>query len=255
MVQYPVEVSNGTVTLTPQSVFKNNTVELQYPVEEYAGLGIWPSSVGGIAVAAQTLFGSNMSLYFDSIYAIDSTGPMASNYMNSSAEDVGTVNMTWTDPTPDLLSGIRELAFRAAVFKSNASYYQTVNGTETAIETVYIAHYKFLYAALAFVIFGVVGIVPLFMGWWYLGRPVSLSPVKIAKAFAAPLLQGGDSNADVNALLEIFGSREVRYGAVAVAARRLAHPGGGFVVTDGFGLRLEIAEQERVSWPLKGVVY
>lgn len=59
MVQYPVEVSNGTVTLTPQSVFKNNTVELQYPVEEYAGLGIWPSSVGGIAVAAQTLFGGN----------------------------------------------------------------------------------------------------------------------------------------------------------------------------------------------------
>lgn len=129
---------------------------------------------------------------------------MSSIYLNSSADDVGTVNMTWTDSTPDLLSGIRELTFRAAVFKSNASYHQTVNETETTVETVYIAHYKFLYAALAFVIFGVVGIVPFFMGWWYLGRPVSLSPVEIAKAFAAPLLQGGDTNADVDALLEIL---------------------------------------------------
>lgn len=44
----------------------------------------------------------------------------------------------------------------------------------------------------------------------------------------------------------------MRYGAVA-AARRL-HPRGGFVA-DGLNLRLEIADQERVSWLLKGVAY
>ncbi|KKA24257.1 hypothetical protein T310_1690 [Rasamsonia emersonii CBS 393.64] len=237
---------------------------VRYPVEhppfQTAGLGIWPSSIGGFQLAAQTLYGSNVSLYFDGIYAMEPEGPMAINYLNSSFDDIGTANMTWADPTPDILSGIRELAFRAAISKSNASFSQLVNGTETIVETIYVSHYRWLAPAVAVILFGGCCIITLFHGWWYLGRPVSLSPVEVAKAFGAPLLQGGDGNADVSGILRTFGGRPVRYGEVAVREDQnrstmcMADPTSETFI-DHSGLKLELAEPDRVTWPRRGFVY
>lgn len=42
---------------------------------------------------------------------------------------------------------------------------------------------------------------PLFIGWWKLGRKVSLSPVEMAKAFGASLLAKTGNNEEVVALI------------------------------------------------------
>lgn len=42
---------------------------------------------------------------------------------------------------------------------------------------------------------------PLFIGWWKLGRKVSLSPVEMVKAFGASFLAKAGSNEEVVALI------------------------------------------------------
>jgi hypothetical protein len=55
----------------------------------------------------------------------------------------------------------------------------------------------------------------LYWGWWRLGRHVSLSPIEIAKAFDAPLLQDVNTNARAKDLLHDVGDLRIRYGAVS----------------------------------------
>lgn len=48
---------------------------------------------------------------------------------------------------------------------------------------------------------------------------MSMSPIETAKAFGAPDLRSGDSNADAHMILKEIGEREVRYGAVMSEAK------------------------------------
>ena len=79
---------------------------------------------------------------------------------------------------------------------------------------------SWLYIGLAIMVFmlGWIGTVPVFFGWWHLGRAVTMSPVEIGKAFGAPSLDTGNSNAEVKTLLEEVGKRKVQYGAVTSEA-------------------------------------
>lgn len=54
----------------------------------------------------------------------------------------------------------------------------------------------------------------LVFGWQHLGRDVSTDAFEIAKAFGAPLLQGGSSNDTVDNLVAKVGEQRVRYGEV-----------------------------------------
>ena len=61
-------------------------------------------------------------------------------------------------------------------------------------------------------------IAPTFWGWWELGRPVSFSPVEIAKAFVAPSLEttgeGMSSNASASTVVKHHGDKNLAYGAI-----------------------------------------
>lgn len=52
-----------------------------------------------------------------------------------------------------------------------------------------------------------------FLGWWHVGRTVSLSPIETAKAFGASGFRTRDSNAEGKAILKTIGRHGVRYGA------------------------------------------
>lgn len=79
---------------------------------------------------------------------------------------------------------------------------------------VYTSSYLFLTLAVLFSLLGWIATLPVFLGWWHLGRAVSLSPIETAKAFGAPGFNTEDSNADAKGILKDVGSREVRYGAM-----------------------------------------
>ena len=265
-VRYPVTISNGSATLPARSASINDTVEVQYPYYETAGLGVWPSTIGGIAFAMQTMHESNVSLYSTGVLASQGSGPMGSMYLNSSQETYGGCNMTWADPTPDILANIRELIFRSAVSVSNATTLQTVPATDTAMRTFYLSDYRFLLGAITLMALNTCVLVPLFLGWWQLGRAVSLSPVETAKAFRAPLLRDSDCNADVDGLLAEVGHRRARYGTVAgdegMKSSGASLVQEAWVCMEEMGergrrvrQRLEVADSRVVSAPVGGAVY
>lgn len=55
-------------------------------------------------------------------------------------------------------------------------------------------------------------IISTYWGWWRIGRPVSMSPLEIAKAFDAPLMQESSQNGTVDDHLRAVGSMRLRYG-------------------------------------------
>ena len=273
-VQYPVRISNGTITLTTRPDAINDTVEIQYPPNEFSATGIWPSTIGGIAFAAQTLYTSNISYVFSGTLAVEGTGLMGSTYFNSDFSTYGQCNITWSDPTADVLAGIREMMFRSAIHVSNNSTPQMVQAVDVVDRLFYVSDFRFLAAAVAVMILNVCVILPLFLGWWHLGRDVSLSPIETTKAFRAPLLRASECNGDNDTLLKEVGHRRAKYGVIVETEDQLlpeSGPGGKasgrssrwrFDTLGGVGAeaqytrqRLEIADPQLVTRPVEGVAY
>jgi hypothetical protein len=138
VINYPVSISNGTVSLLPASTSQNYTVELQYDGRDTYGGGVFPSTIGGLALAAQGRYESSASLYMAGtvITVLTSSGPtLAQEYANMSSDAAGTCALAWDDPTPDILDGIRAMMFRAAITASNSTTTQIAQASEEIIQT------------------------------------------------------------------------------------------------------------------------
>jgi hypothetical protein len=61
---------------------------------------------------------------------------------------------------------------------------------------------------------GIAAILPLYAGFWELGRKVTLNPLEIARAFGAPALDGLDGNATPDMIDMERGGMGVRYGVL-----------------------------------------
>jgi hypothetical protein len=196
LVQYPFSYLNGTITLrgsiTSIDEIVNRTEKLFYLDPETAGLGVWPSKLGGFSFALYEQFASSVQLYDTGILALQGDGPMRYTYMTSSESVFGTPYMTWSDPTAPILETIRELAFRTALSFSDSSSQQTIHGSQRRTTTRYAASKHFLTASLAITFASTAAVMFLFYGFWCLGRPVTMSPLETANAFQAPAMYAAE---------------------------------------------------------------
>lgn len=87
-------------------------------------------------------------------------------------------------------------------------------------------------------------IIPTFIGWWELGRTITLDLTEIAKAFDAPLLKGPGSNACLEKLFDTIGRREVGLGEVECGAD-----------TEVPRKQLKLASPDEVTMSKAGSVY
>lgn len=113
-----------------------------------------------------------------------------------------------------MLNAARELIFRTAVASAsgNASSTQQVPANQVSTIPIYQSHYLYLGLAVLITALATVATLLTYIGYWTLGRKVSMSPIEIAKAFGSPKLQNADSNADAKALVDAVGLLEARYG-------------------------------------------
>ncbi|KAK5994631.1 hypothetical protein PT974_05113 [Cladobotryum mycophilum] len=245
-VKYPIQFINGTASLQPSNTAtNNNTISLRYLNREVAGLGRYPSQLGGIYMGIRNMYESSVQLYAAGIFAIQGSGPMRYTYMTSNDDAVGSTRMTWTDPMPYVLDAVRELTFRTAIAFSNDTFYQPVQGIQQRTVNRYDLRGAYLGGALAIIALGAFSVAWLFNEYWLLGRRVSMSPVEIAKAFQAPMTAGASSNAGVDVILRQVGGREVKYGVVHQKFGEAASP----------SQTLALTSPGQVSWPLKGQYY
>lgn len=241
--EYNLLMFNDTITSLPLPT-QNVTKKLIIRGSEIGGgEGLWGSTIGGIWFALFSRFScqtkARQSLYgYAYTYNSSLGGPIYSQYVSNNVS-IATENMTFTDPMPDILNMARELSFRFVLLSTaqnltdtheayaalNTPGYpggyngiiglnQTVKVSQTSNENVYATHRAYLFVAIAIILITCAAIFPVFLGWWKLGRTFSQSPVEIAKAFNAPLLNYANSNNGAKALVNGFGHLNVKYAVV-----------------------------------------
>ncbi|KAJ9610455.1 hypothetical protein H2200_005232 [Cladophialophora chaetospira] len=218
IVSYSVTVSNGTLLSLRSSSWKDDTFLEDRGLEGIQGTTI--SNLAGFYLAANYLFTSSASLSFGGgvgwIMNID--GLTAAQYSTSANTSSG-FNTVWTDPTDDMIDGMREIAFRTGLqIGKNTSYpnsVQQVQYTGQHQQTVYRTDHRFTVAAAAVSILGIAAVLPTFSGFTRLGRGMTLSPLEVAKAFNAPALQDVAGNLGVDAMLDDANRTKLQYGEMS----------------------------------------
>jgi hypothetical protein len=273
-IEYPVLLTNDIISLDPSGSFKTDRVIAMHPVWPNYAQG--PTTHGGMYLVLDSLFNSNSFIQFDGAvgYETRSSGSAAFGYSRTELSNWD-CNITWIDPTLDMLSVARELAFRSALFaaannvtfgddspdsgntiRDPSEYIQHIQVHQSTPQTVFKSHHRFLAVALVFTLFAAFSVVPIFLGWWSLGRNVSLSPIETAKAFAAPALaRAPDANAELKPLLREVGDLRLRYGAVAIGEGAGAGAEVGVPAADGAAATLRFEAPERCFKPQEGRVY
>ncbi|KAH7083193.1 hypothetical protein BKA63DRAFT_146239 [Paraphoma chrysanthemicola] len=239
-IRYPILFTNDTISLDPAYSWKTDQTERLRPptnVPRYRG----PTTHGGMWLYLDTLYNSGMYAGWDGVtgWKSGTTGTTAFRYVNNLGimnehSEKGGCDISFFDPTSDAMDAVREIAFRTALFIPldnvkqqdslsslrnmsredwSKTYMQQILVRQTRTEVVYRSQYLFLSIAVALTMFAMLCVLILSLGWWHLGREVSMSPIEIAKAFAAPALESASSNAQASTILKEVGNEKLRYGA------------------------------------------
>lgn len=231
IMSYRIKLSNASV-VTLESRWQDNlcytNLTYQGPTSSSAG---WATTLGGIQYAASNLFKSSASVSFGgSVSSVTFTGNLVSQHLTTDPRGAGAGtgdNLAWSDPVDDMINAISEISFRTSLYaaadqslsstRQNSTYMmvdQTVPYTGSSTHTIYRTNIALMITGVAFSLLGIIGLVPLYIGWWELGREVSMSPLEIAKAFDAPLLRDVQGNAEQQEIVSRTTGFKVRYGEV-----------------------------------------
>ena len=245
LIEYPIIITNDTIALDPESSWETDKTKSMNSF--WQGRTYDSSSThGGVNLYMKAKWESSLAVYWNfgpAGWRTTTTGTTVFNYMADLGGSLQSMddfcNMTFPDPTSDVLNSLRELSFRTALYipgvKGNLSkvnpevpqnliewpeseregiYQQTIEVEQTAKAVVFKSQYQFLAIAICITLVATGCVFTILAGWWHLGREVSLSPIEIAKAFNAPLLAGSHPNAEVRRLLKECGEQRLRYGVV-----------------------------------------
>lgn len=217
IVQYPISISNGTVSIDKTA--RNGSPF--YDVDSYLTINEtdspYYSFIGGIEMALSNLYTSIGWLEWEGTfgdgYVLTSNGSLLSSYYSVGANDPldsgYACNQTFHDPTNDLLFNIHDLMLRVAVNNATVSDQAPAQAVATGLLNYYQSSYRFLAIAVALVWLNIFVIVPMFYGWWHIGRKISLNPIEVADAFNSPVFQKDRPHRDVGELIDQVGHRAV----------------------------------------------
>ena len=224
VVEYPVAIDGNKSAIELRSgttLFDDRVVNMtETRRESYLG----QSTLGGFYTALQNTYESMANLRFVGAvgYELITDGATANRYalvdmttgQSGGFGPQSNCTLSFKDPTNDLIRAARDLMFRSALAAGNSTNSQTVSAQEISRIPIYESRYLYLGLATLFTALAWLATFPIFLGWWHVGRTVSLSPIETAKAFRAPMLQNADPNAKADDLVKQVGQRPVRYGVV-----------------------------------------
>ena len=271
-----LEIANTTVSIKPSSNSLNRTVEIY----DYNDTRF---SLTGFIQTLKDLFGG-AALFDTNEYAYYFQGSSPRSYFDQSTlVPLGFANSTvfWVDPIPDLLARLDELSLRYAMktipntpdrireyqewlslvrfgkdplrFPRLApSLEQTVVASQSRVDAVYRSDYVFLTIAIAIMLVAATSVGSTMLGWWNLGREITMSPVELAKAFSAPLLGGVGSNMEVREIVRAVGDLKVQYGVPPMSQQQPSDEIQGSPATT---TTLAMLPAEDTAPPRNGMVY
>lgn len=240
LLNYPINIRNGTVEFSaPLSDLGKspNSVVSRYRLP---AKGAAFSVLGGVYLVTNNLFKPKAFIsQTDHFWSMRTSGTLAAESIDS-FDQTDTCKDSWNDPTPQVIAGMQEIMFRTALsVKTQSSntwlvdgepqsiqMKQTVSAVKVSTKTVFEMDRRYLAAGAVVMIVCVIIVASTFYGWWKVGRTISMSPVEIAKAFNAPVLQGKGIHSDLDELLVAVGRRSVRYGEIRYQDGKMMYPDG-----------------------------
>jgi hypothetical protein len=231
IVEYPVNIVNQTLTLDSNKptfpVVSMDSFLRSKPGDLNSNGYYNLTRAYGFNDAARWLFSSTITItplaLSESAFGptafswrTDFQGPLA--VQNLAVTKTSSCNRTLHDPTDYILRSMSEILFRVGVAAAQMEPWpmQTFEAKQVRDELVYTSNLWFFTAAAGIMLCGIMLVACTYHHWWLVGRPVSLSPLEIAKAFDAPLLAvPGTSNTDVKGLLDAVGQLQVKYGGTS----------------------------------------
>lgn len=275
-IKYPINLTNGTLN------FSAPLSDLGTSPEDVAADYNGPSRekresvLGGVYLAARALFESQATIVAQSNrrWRLDKSGMLAEVNNDLPNDIVNLCSNTWRDPTPQVIAGLQEIMFRTALSVHNESSVhvvtkdseeqtvpvqmnQTVRAANFVSRPVFRMDRRYLAAGAVVMIVCVIIVASTFYGWWEVGRTVSMSPIEIAKAFNAPVLQGKGINSELDEMLPVVGRRRVRYGEVRYQDEKVVYPDDPADADGGNNIqsKLEMAHLHWTSVPRNEVQY
>jgi hypothetical protein len=230
IVEYPVSIVNQTLTLgSDKSTFpvvSMNSFLRSKPGDMNSNGYYNLTRAYGFNDAARWLFSSTITIT-PLVLSESSFGPTTFSWttnfegplavQNLAVTKTSSCNRTLYDPTDYILRSMSEILFRVGVAAAQMEPWpmQTFEAQQVQDELVYTSNLRFFAAAACIMLCGIMLVACTYHHWWLVGRPVSLSPLEIAKAFDAPLLAvPGTSNTYVKGLLDAVGQLQVKYGGI-----------------------------------------
>lgn len=136
------------------------------------------------------------------------------------------------DPAIELLRKMNTLSFTAALYVNRAPTmnrkdreaanlaHQSFEASITGIVEQYKTSFGYVGGALAATLITVLFVLPVYWGFWELGRKVTLGPLEISHAFNAPIIapdKTKNHHGDFDEVLNDVGKRRVQYGQIVGA--------------------------------------
>lgn len=160
-----------------------------------------PSTLAPLADVGNNLYHASSLLSWGGAisYIVANQGMLANLYMANQGNSTYTgdecTDVAFGDPMDDIINAYRELALRMAIRfaadNGTDAFTQTVPYVSQSVQVQYAISRMNLIVAVMVSLAGPLAILPLFWGWWILGRKVSMSPLEIANAFYAGSTGGG----------------------------------------------------------------
>lgn len=224
IVEYPVVIQNNTVTLDMEKLHSATIVskfvsEGDLPtatpgsgsgplqgLDDFFGYYLWANTTLAFTTRNTSTYtnlqgGGNMipDLFFV---------PESTHYDPSILRKCG---LKWSSPTQFVLDSMSDWLFRASLSSSNGTNSQTFSVQRTSPALIFQTDYKYLAISLVVMLLALLGVVFQLWGFWRLGRQVTMSPLEIAKAFKAPVMQQVNHISAVDGILKEVGKKKVKY--------------------------------------------
>jgi hypothetical protein len=198
------------------------------------------STVGAMTYVFNNLFSSSANLTYTTAWDIQSRGSQAQSifYADNDRDDHSKCYYdidkpgVRDDPAIELLRKLNTFAFTAALYVTGAPTtvrkdriatnmaHQDFEANVTGIVEQYKTSFKYVGGALAATFITVILVLPVYWGFWQLGRKVTLGPLEISHAFNAPIIapdKTKNHHGDFDEVLNEVGKRRVQYGQLVGA--------------------------------------
>ncbi|KAF2029533.1 hypothetical protein EK21DRAFT_89769 [Setomelanomma holmii] len=194
------------------------------------------STIGAVNYVLNNLYSSNANLTFTTGWDLQSRGSQAQSVFYAT-NDQDDAEKCWydikkagrDDPLVELLRKVNTLAFVAGLYvksaptiarKDRTSAHQTFQASVTGIVEQYKTTFGYVGGALAATFITVIFVLPVYWGYWELGRKVTLGPLEISHAFRASIIapeKTKNHHGDFNEVLDEVGKRRIQYGQIVGA--------------------------------------